>query len=210
MKPLTLVFFLTVGFSSISWATEVDDTTNYYVEIKDSEDLLNAETQALIRQGLDRQRGCSRTTLALNMSSVLTGNLFFGTVESFAEETPAVDRSFVETGASIYRGSPYAGGFVDRVVKLGSVINLAGYHVGTDKVGHFMDMGYDLYTRAKKGASVFELLAQSRREQTGLWGKWMTGVKSYGDIASNFDGYRFWTDLIDEGANKFLFAKMVD
>lgn len=201
---LALVFPL---LSSAALATEIDDTTSYYRPIRDSEAALNARTQELIQEGLSRHYGCNRKILARQMGSVLVGNLFYGTVESFANNSALVDRAYIPAHDSIYKGTPYDGGFVDTFVNLGPTVNVAGFHVGTDKLGHFMDMGYDLYLRSRAGQGVLSLLAQSHREEGGLWGSLMTGVKSYGDIASNFDGHRFWTDLIEAGPRGFLICE---
>lgn len=201
-KILLAILFST--WAPVASATEIDDTTSYYWTIHDSEALLNLRTQELIQEGASRHYGCDRRTLARQMGAVLVGNLFYGTVESFANNSALVDRVYIPAAESIYKNTPYSGGFVDTFVNLGPTVNVAGFHIGTDKLGHFMDMGYDLYLRSRDGEGVLALLAQSHREEGGLWGSLMTGVKSYGDIAANFDGHRFWQDLIEEGPRGFF------
>jgi hypothetical protein len=199
MKYLVLLFFV-----SAAHATEVDNITSYYQPLADAEAALNVRTQELIAAGRARHFACNRRILARQMASQLIGNFIYGAVESFANTSPLVERAYTPTSESVYKGTPYQGGLIDSLVNLGPTVNVAGFRIGTDKLGHFMDMGYDLYQRSKMGYTVAQLLAQSRSEESGLWGALTTGVKSYGDIASNFDGYRFWTDLIDEGPRGFF------
>jgi hypothetical protein len=75
-------------------------------------------------------------------------------------------------------------------------VSISGHQVGLDKVGHFFENGYDLYLTQKK-QGMKEALQFSRDEEEGTWGLWLNGVKSYGDMAANYDGMRFWQWLLD-------------
>ncbi len=200
LSALVLVF----GHPFYAAATEVDDVTSYYQPLADSEELLNGRVQSLITAARKFERGCDRRALTQLASTQLIGNFFYGAVESFANTSPLVERAYTPAHFSIYRGTTYQGSIVDTFVNLGPSVNVAGFRVGTDKLGHFMDMGFDLYSREIRGASVVQLLAQSRREESGWWGLYMTGVKSYGDIASNFDGYRFWKEFSEAGPRQYF------
>jgi len=202
MSRLLLVLALCVSFRA--GGTEVDNITSFYEPLADAEVVLNAKVQELIVAAQARHFGCRRNIFARQAAAVLVGNVIFGTVEYFANNSELVERSYTPVGQSIYRGTPYQGGIVDTFVNLGPTVNVAGHHVGTDKLGHFFDMGWDLYGRTLWGASIEDLLAQSRREETGLWGLWSTGIKSYGDIASNFDGYRFWKEFVEPGPKQYF------
>jgi|GEM_PF-3777947 len=201
-----LIFILPLLVTAAQ-ATEIDNTTSFYQPIADSEAVLNAKVQELIIKSRALDYGCNRRVLARQASAELVGNIIFGTVEYFANNSDQVARAYTPVEKSIYRGTPYQGGIVDTFVNLGPTVNVAGIHVGTDKLGHFFDMGYDLYQRSLRGHSIADLLAQSRREQSGLWGALTTGVKSYGDIASNFDGYRFWKEFSEEGPGAYFICE---
>ena len=51
---------------------------------------------------------------------------------------------------------------------------------------------------AEKKAIDLALLVGEEKEE-GEWGKWSTGISSYGDRAANFGGFVFWRDVIDSG-----------
>lgn len=198
-----LAFSLVFAMHSAS-ATEVDNFTSYYQPLAESEARLNAMVQRKIDAVLSSASTCDLKKMGKNLGYQLVGNLFFGTIEAEVVEDPTYPRIDTPVSQSIYRGTPYEPSIVGRLVNLGSIMNIGGHRIGTDKVGHFFDMGYDLYWREKKGAKIEDIVHRSRHEQQGLWGKWMTGVKSYGDIAANFDGYRFWRDVFGDGPNPYF------
>ncbi|KYG65510.1 hypothetical protein AZI86_00060 [Bdellovibrio bacteriovorus] len=51
---------------------------------------------------------------------------------------------------------------------------------------------WKLKTRGQGATAVLEA---SQYQENNLWGKMGTGVYSYADIAANYEGYRFWSDL---------------
>lgn len=185
-------------------ATEVDNYSTHYLPLADGEARLNAMVQRKFDDALSSAATCNLKKLGKSLGYTLTGNLFFGAIEAEAVNDKSIPRLDVVTADSIYAGTPYEKSIVDRVVKLASVFNVAGHRVGSDKIGHFMDMGYDLYWREKRGHKLEQLVHRSRVEQQGVWGKWVTGVKSYGDIAANFDGYRFWKDVFGDGERPYF------
>ncbi|MBO9667284.1 MAG: hypothetical protein J7501_10785 [Bdellovibrio sp.] len=84
------------------------------------------------------------------------------------------------------------------------VINLNGVRVGADKLGHFFDQGFD-YFQKEYSIQNNKLIAQEDGQkkaleygtstEEGMFGLKGTGVKSYGDLAANYDGSRFWYNL---------------
>ncbi|MGK5088114.1 hypothetical protein WDW86_11200 [Bdellovibrionota bacterium FG-2] len=75
-------------------------------------------------------------------------------------------------------------------------VNIGGHYVGLDKIGHFFESGYDLY-RIHKNDGLKAALDYSVLQEEGGWGLSLNGVKSYGDLAANYDGMRFWQWLLD-------------
>lgn len=191
-------------FTVQTQATEIDDTTSFYDEIPDSEAVLNQKTQELIDKALKNFLGCNQAALAKRASLKLTGNLFYGAVESKANNLAEVPKISLKVSESIYKNSSYETSIVGRLFGLGSTISINGYHIGSDKLGHFMDMGYSLWKKTQAGGSLKDLIDQATNEQQGIWGMWSTGIKSYGDIAANFDGYRFWRDFSGQGSQPYF------
>lgn len=116
------------------------------------------------------------------------------------------------------------------------VFLLHGSIVSTDKLGHFLHSGYEMYYAVRYRSSnpikkdsrslisrIFDanqnlvkkispkdnkedekfVLNLSHAQEESGWGLMGTGVKSYADIAANFDGYRFWNSLT-QGASPFF------
>lgn len=46
-----------------------------------------------------------------------------------------------------------------------------------------------------RGQGVKAVFEASAFQEEGMWGKEGTGVYSYGDVAANYEGYRFWSEL---------------
>lgn len=107
-----------------------------------------------------------------------------------------------------------------------NVLKVNGVYLGSDKLGHFFKHGYQYYEISKRTQtgvfSFFEshmhpaVLVSARglngvggafehgeNQESGLWGLRSTGVHSYGDLAANADGLRFWRQLT-EGAKPYF------
>jgi hypothetical protein len=200
---IAIAFFALI-FTVQVQATEIDDTTSFYDAIPDSEAVLNTKTQELIDSALATFRGCDQKAFARLASYKLTGNLFYGAIEAQANNSTEVSKVSLKVSESIFKDSPYESSIVGRLFGLGSTINIDGTHIGTDKLGHFFDMGYELWQMTEGGSNLMDIVDKATREQQGIWGYWTTGIKSYGDITANFDGYRFWRDFAGEGSQPFF------
>lgn len=77
------------------------------------------------------------------------------------------------------------------------VLSLDGLRVGTDKFEHFFDLGFRYYRAAfLKNQGVDAALKLGESTEFGFLGMITTGIYSYADLASNFQGMRFWNDLL--------------
>ena len=85
-------------------------------------------------------------------------------------------------------------------------IRLYGIDIGTDKIGHVFQQGYEYYNRyeddrargvddatALSGAIQYGVLTE-----LGLYGVMLTGVYSNGDLAGNYAGFKFYRNLFHE------------
>ncbi len=93
-----------------------------------------------------------------------------------------------------------------------AIVKIGNSLVGTDKISHFFTHGklyFDRYVKAKQGLGTTDIEAEKKaidlallvgeEKEEGEWGKWSTGISSYGDRAANFGGFVFWRDVIDSG-----------
>lgn len=90
-----------------------------------------------------------------------------------------------------------------------SNIKVYGTYIGTDKIGHFVDMGHHYYRKyalaRMEGKSEEEALATAVDVGTGdalmgegaLLGYWTAGAYSNGDLAANFIGMFFYRNLTE-------------
>ncbi|MGZ3721684.1 MAG: hypothetical protein ACXVA9_02055 [Bdellovibrionales bacterium] len=201
MKYFSILIF---ALSLQASATEVDDTLNYYEPIADSEVLLNAKVQEQIDNARSQYFGCNLNTFGKVAARYLTGNLFYGAIEAQANKSLLIDKRTSKIHDSLYSGTPFEFSIVGRLFQLASTINVAGHHTGTDKLGHFFDMGYELFNLYQNDYTLPDLLGKSTSEQQGIWGLYTTGVKSYGDMTANFDGFRFWKDMLGKTENPYF------
>jgi len=120
------------------------------------------------------------------IKSELGGGLF-GAMEEWSEESGEIKQ--YGDGSNIY------GNYYD----IQTAFNLNGHVVGPDKLGHFVDQGFDLFTSFvdegsnKKGFK--EAMAYSNDLEEGRYGLFASDVKSYGDMGANFSGMKFWYNL---------------
>lgn len=85
-------------------------------------------------------------------------------------------------------------------------IRLYGIDLGTDKIGHIFQQGYEYLTRYEDaldgGADDASAIAGAVRygvlTELGLYGVLLTGVYSNGDLAGNYAGFKFFRNLFHE------------
>ena len=188
------LILLSWGFSSV--ATEVDDTTSYYRTIADGEDSLNSTVQDIFDQTLAAYSGCKEDVFLRQLAYKLTGDLFYGSVQRSANSSKILPKVYSGVANSIYKGTPFEPSIVGKFFGLGPIISVNGHHIGTDKLSHFLDIGYELFYDFRMHQSMDSIFAIAIGEEEGILGDTTTGVKSYGDIAADLDGFRFWQQVL--------------
>lgn len=87
-------------------------------------------------------------------------------------------------------------------------VNVNGYLIGIDKIDHFFGNGGLLWERKQTSpaTTLKELAYMNSHQESGTWGLGGGGVKSYGDLAANWDGFKFYQEIID-GPHPYLSCK---
>ncbi|STY28257.1 Uncharacterised protein [Legionella wadsworthii] len=89
------------------------------------------------------------------------------------------------------------------LIGLAPTVNMYGYHFGTDKLNHFFMMGHTYY-RINKYLLAHGKSAEQAHSLLVLYGKFLeltylgvlaNGVYSNGDLAANYAGWKFYTNL---------------
>jgi hypothetical protein len=91
-----------------------------------------------------------------------------------------------------------------KVFGLAPIMLVAGHYIGTDKIGHFFQLGYAEYyakTLGPKGLSRDQAIAEGNKTEEGGFGLNNTGVYSHADIAANVAGMGFYNELGKGGGN---------
>lgn len=123
-------------------------------------------------------------------------------LELWATFTDDVQQVRIGAGESVYAGASISEAPAIWFAGIGRSVRVGSHIVGTDKIGHFFMQGFDYFRQREEGASLESVLREGHGED-GWWGLPMTGVKSYADMAANFQGYTFWTRLY-EGAEPYF------
>lgn len=79
--------------------------------------------------------------------------------------------------------------------------NVGGVLIGSDKLGHFIDQGYDYWLKSNRGQDDRAAIRFGTKTELGFFGYRTTGVFSYADLAANNAGYRLFKELIIDGEN---------
>lgn len=82
-------------------------------------------------------------------------------------------------------------------------INLYGIYLGTDKLGHFFEQGYEYYEVYRHAlaqghdhaVAVRKAVQLGVRQENGLYGMAVDSVYSNADLAANYAGFKFYLNL---------------
>lgn len=81
-----------------------------------------------------------------------------------------------------------------------STIELAGVRLGTDKVHHFLSLGYYYFQRSDDGADAERPVRYGTRTERLQWGLLTSQVFSFADLEANWRGYVFYSRLLEAGS----------
>jgi hypothetical protein len=114
-----------------------------------------------------------------------------------------IERIATPVEASIYKDWEWQDALVPAVFARrfldpsGTVINVGGVRVGTDKFEHFSGSGFAYFkSYYLENNPLREALHSGFRAEGGFLGAISTGVFSYADLSANFGGMRFWNDVL--------------
>ena len=187
---------------------------------------------AALQQIAKKSKICDVVTLQSDLYEDLGGALY-AKIEGWSADNPNAVRIPIEK--SIYRliADKYVSHFGILPVQFKkfyteNIMMMDGIVFGDDKLGHFFQIGYDIYywVARKKNPTMTDVqgiqekygdwrfgvrslalksfsegddlaIELIRFSEAGQWGMSGSGVKSYGDMAANWEGYHFWGDLVD-------------
>lgn len=218
MLFFTKYFFISIiifsNFLSKTCATEVDNFTLRYGPFSESLEILNEEINhrldLVINSLNNNQTGdCSEKYLISKMAPQFLHEVR-GRLEDWMYIHPYADVKRQELKDSIYFDFPFLYladqmlgdhtiGDISNLGKIAGLIKVNGVILGTDKLGHFFDEGLEQYNILKKSNNILEAIKYGQKTETGIFGFYTTGVKSFSDQIANFQGMRFWATLLGNG-----------
>lgn len=188
-------------------AYEVDNFTARETLTQDSLDILDAEVNRILERAVRQSNKespdyCSRALLRQEIVR-WTGPDPISILEFWSTITDKVQRTGVDMKSSIYSGARLSESLAMFFAGIGRSFKLNGHVVGTDKLGHFFMQGLEYFKRVHINGEDLNKVLKTAHAEDGIFGMTMTGVKSYADMAANYQGYLFWSQLY-RGANPYV------
>lgn len=200
--------FLVLPILLTTHAAEVDHYTNRFEPLADSRAILNDMANGYLKEAIEKtneDKSCDSKDLYKKLRVYFANHMKGEFVQeilhdnSFPKRVTALKQSvfadwgFFDGGVLRYSiGAP-------SLETLSPVIKVGEVEIGTDKLEHMFGMGFLYYKRFyQRGKSLKQVLKYGvRKEKFILGGNILeTGVFSYGDLAANFNGMRFWNHML--------------
>ncbi|HZZ42925.1 MAG TPA: hypothetical protein VFE58_08295 [Tepidisphaeraceae bacterium] len=220
MRQLTLTFFLTLSF--VFWpiaAARALETDQFTVPDKPLPDLsmdldlkidldlrvlINDANDHLAQGGHEAQKYRENDYFALALDKMYANGIPECTIERWIRYT-----DFGKPDARFDVGilsSVYGRALIGRPITLFTLaptINLYGHYVGTDKVGHFFQQGYEYYETFRKSQlagktdqdAVHDAVLRGIAQEQGIYGMFIVDVYSNADLSANIAGFMFYRNL---------------
>lgn len=217
--PVFLTALAVVTASPRAWALETDQFTPPPAPLPDVGPQFQQHIRTMLQRvasgaNIDalRRRGPLPQTISRHESDDLAARftklngsgVFECDVEIWLRTSrfPEGDHIFAPSmGESIYGANPF--GKPVTLVMLSPTVRLFDTYLGTDKVGHFLEQGYEYYQAYRQGedagldvpACVRKALAVGVHEEKTVFGLMLIGVYSNADLAANYSGFKFFLNL---------------
>lgn len=207
------VLFLIVALAPRSQviAAEIDELSTILQKGRPQESAVHVETliytmlaESVEELNSDGSAVCSKTALYKKLRKHYH-NHFFGDFVKRLNKIPEFDKISIPIRDSVLADFGFFEAFGLAPIFSGSrtviapIMTLHNVVMGTDKLEHFFDFGFKYFYASMVQAKGFDAgLRIGVRSEMGLLGRATTGIYSYADLAANFEGMRFWNDLLGD------------
>ncbi len=201
-----IILILCIFVGANSFSSETDNFTDRDLLKIDALPVLDAKINKILETAVVEARStqgnhCSNALLRQEILRWVRPDPT-GQLEVWLNFTTEVDHTHVGINQSIYQEVTFGDAPILWTVGIARTILLNGQIVGNDKIGHFFFQGLEYYDLVKNGKPLEKVLIEDHGED-GIWGLKTSGVKSYADMATNYQGYRFWSQLTG-GPNPYV------
>lgn len=196
--------------TSLAFSYEVDNFTNRYESLTDSKNNLNQFMNIRLKKvagsmNSQLKQTCLKKDIVYAVKNELAPDTNLknlkSELENFAATNVNIQRHVVDIDKSIYSSRSLKEkikGFMLTSAGIDPSININGDYIGVDKLGHFLYEGhgyYDVYKNDPTRSGLKQVLNNGLNSETNYFGQKTTGIKSYADLAANYEGFLFWNNL---------------
>jgi hypothetical protein len=168
--------------------------------IEDSTALMNKRVTLAIADTITPWEGPRDQMKVVNgIFKRIGGRHWVDKLERYAMNSDEIERLDTPKHESIYRGHPFWATRVAGFYGVGGTLKINQTLVGTDKIGHFLSQGRKFYRRMLRMESESAAAEQSAFTERALFGQMSTGSYSNADLVANYEGYRFYRSLFEDG-----------
>ena len=191
-------------------ASEVDQFTGRDHPLRDARPLINRVTNETLQQALSQANAagqCAPTQLYTALRQVF-GLQAHSPVIQLILTDPRLERRNFNEQTWIYRDlSPWTAPIIlwRRLLPETSrwtVVRFGATELGSDKFEHLFYSGYQYFERYHRHPFLLRFILKfGGMTERYIFGAGSTGIFSYGDLAANFIGLRWWNAILQEEAD---------
>lgn len=187
---MRLAFMIGAVLGAQVGATEIDSFTLRGSQMQDSVLGLNSLMQGYFDQALIRanQAKSCEPKIIENALYDVSGGQTWAKIELAIGDSKWIDHRRVLRGDSIYQEISFFDAYALYIAQLGYLMKIQDYYVGSDKIGHFIGIGYTYY----QYPSLSEAMDFGELTERTYFGLNTTAIYSYADLIANYEGYLFW------------------
>ena len=181
-------------------AYETDQFSHRLQPLEDCTGLLDSRVNQSIEGAIRDWRGPRNERKVVDaIYHDIGGHHWVDRIERWAMKSDQVDRLTLDRYDSIYSGHPFWATRVAGWFGVGPTIKVNNVLIGSDKLGHFISQGRKFWRRYLKYRDEAQAAEHSAYTERALFGQMTTGVYSNADLVANYEGYRFYRSLFDDG-----------
>lgn len=211
-----LIVLILLLLPSLATSAEIDSITPGKTDLKDSLEPLNEIINTRLQEGVKqanrthnlfssegKEKYCNEIILYRELrkaifgsSTISLGLKGYGLDKQF-RSLFSENSSSLPLEKSIYRDITYLEGFSLNFKELSDVVNIKGHLVGLDKIGHFFAEGWSYFEMTStEDSTLYQAMQWGWEREEGRFGYTTTGIFSYADLVANFNGWRFWNNIL--------------
>jgi hypothetical protein len=200
MRPRIFLMLGALALAGAAAAYETDQYSNRLAPLGDSAPVLNREVNAAIEDIAAHWKGPRDDgRMVMAVFHRIGGYFWVDHLERWAMNSPEVDKLPTPRRQSMYRGLPLRATRVAAMFGIGPTFRLGDVLIGSDKIGHFLSQGRKFWQRWQRNGNEQRAADTAARVEAGIFGGITTGAYSNSDLVANYEGYRFYRSLFEDG-----------